>query len=416
MNDDFFLKKYLAEKKILKYNLKGYDLDQIMALDLISEVYNIDSFKLKTLRFCFLSYKLDALSNANPNLKLFSIGKYPRKDYYEILNYVSSQVSDFFLLDFNKIKLKISINSFNLFFAFKHVFKNSTLSFKSKLFLSSQLSFYLNIITELEKINPVYSKYCAFSSVHQLEAILTCFFKKKKTLTYSLQHGVYYVFKKNIPLDLIAYENFISDNHFCWGQYSKDEFIKYGIAEDSLLIGGYPRHYTVKAIPSILDGKNCVVLLARYSLEKTNMKLLELLKRFSKEKNIKISLKLHPSLKHSDYMKICESQNWELVDELFTISDLFTKCDFGFSIAVNTAAYYESYMNYVPSLRFNDETFEDALGVNNDTFNTHENLKLAYNNIPFDNEMKLKEYFETSNIKLKYIMGLGINKYSILNS
>ena len=74
-----------------------------------------------------------------------------------------------------------------------------------------------------------------------LENLLTQFFKLRNIPTYSLQEGVYFIFKKNPPLDSVQYENFETDNLLCWGQFSIDEDVSYGISPRKLRLAGYPK-------------------------------------------------------------------------------------------------------------------------------------------------------------------------------
>tara|TARA_R110002126_G_scaffold141128_2_gene286004 strand:+ start:9573 stop:10832 length:1260 start_codon:yes stop_codon:yes gene_type:complete len=407
--------RYKKNKSQLKYNFNGYELDKILAMDLISEIYVNPPLKIQTLRYFFLAININLIANQNPNQTLFSIGRYHRKDYYEILNYVRSKTIKSVLFDLSKIKPIPHIKISNLILACKHIFKNTDLSLKSKLFLACQLSYYLNTIDELEDKKPTFKKYIAFSGVHHLEAIITFYFKKKKTPTYSLQHGIYYVFKKHIPLDAILFENFLSDKQLCWGEYSIDEYRSYGIKKESLILAGYPRNIIRKSPPATLNKQKCLVLLARYTYEHSNVELINILKQFSRENDVKISIKLHPTLNWQKYKALCNSLGWELIEEKYTLTNMFQKNNFGWAIAINTAAYYEAYLNYLPCKRFNDGTFEDSLHVFNDNFEDLNQLEEVFKAIPFNHKENLSKYFNQADERLKYILGLGIDNYTIIN-
>ncbi|MDO1512941.1 hypothetical protein Q2T41_09770 [Maribacter confluentis] len=407
--------RYRKNKSQLKYNFNGYELDKILAMDLISEIYVNPPLKLKTLRYFFLAVDFSSMNSISPFKTLFSIGRYHRDDYYEILNYARSKTPQSVLFDLSKVSPVVRIRVSNIVLACSHIFKNTDLSLKSRLFLACQLTYYLNSINALENKNISIKNYCAFSGVHHLEAIITFYFKKKNIATYSLQHGLYYVFKKHIPLDAILYENFLSDKQLCWGEYSVDEYRNYGIKKESLILAGYPRNLIRKSPPATLNKQKCLVLLARYTYEHSNVELINILKQFSVENDVKISIKLHPTLNWQEYKALCNILGWELIEEKYTLTNMFQKNNFGWAIAINTAAYYEAYLNYIPCKRFNDGTFEDSLHVFNDTFEDLNQLEEVFKAIPFNHKENLSKYFNQADERLKYILGLGIDNYDIIN-
>lgn len=411
----FLFYKKVKNKICMKY--KGYALEKILALDLIVLVYSKRNLNYKDFTFFFRSISLSKISKSNKNATMFSMGQYGgRKDYYEIWDFVKNCVSNLSELDFTYAPKKIRFRLSNLITAFKCIsLARKDLSIQGVIILASKLTYYLNIIDEVEKLNPLAKKYCAFSSVLPLEAILTSYFKLQGTPTYSLQHGLYFVFKENVLIDSLAYENLISDYHFCWGKYTKDEFQKYGINTGSLIIGGYPRAVNRKKRPVMLNKNNCVVLFSRQAFHDTNLHLIELLRGFSEKFKVKFYFKLHPTLTWDYYKKIADDMGWEIIPKEKTINELFNHNEFGWAIAINTAAYYEAYLNYIPCLRFNDGSFEDSIDISKDCFNNNVGLNYAFQNIPFDDENDLNTFFDRTDDKLKYTMGLNQNNYQILN-
>lgn len=408
--------KYKQNKKHLKKRYKGYyQIEKILALDLASKIYFPNKNRLFSIFRIFFTYSFKDLNGFSGVNTLFSIGDYNRKDYYEILNYVKSNVHSHYVLDFSQRDYKFSFNLSNTITAFYNVLLKTDIPLKSRFLLAAKVNFYLNVICSLEKVDVNFDKYCAFSSVHPLEAILSYYFQKRHIPTYSLQHGLYFIFEKNILFDSILYENFLSDYHFCWGQYSADELKKYGISENSLLVGGYPRKVERKKIPQTLNKAECILLLARKEFDETNMELLKILETFSKENNINITLKLHPSLSLDKYTAVAKANKWKIIDMNITLKEIFSSTEYGWSIAINTAAYYEAYLHYIPCLRYNDQSFEDSLGVFADTFYTYGELNQKLEHIPFTNQLKLKEYFIESDRRLEYLIGFNVNNYHKLN-
>lgn len=420
--------KYKEIKKEIATNYRGYALEKIIALDLIVEVYVKRKFTVKSffsfiikhrLPLFFSSLNIEKLNINEPSKTLFSMGIYERKDYYEIWEYAKSHVDNHLSFDFsneNNIK-KFNIN--NIIRAWKMFGKTNRLGLLAKFNLAAKLAFYLNIIDDLEQTAPIAGKYCAFSSVHEHETILTLYFKKKGIPTYGLQHGLYTVFTRDIPFDAILYENFVSDYHLCWGQSTKDEFSGYGINSDSLIVAGYTRNIQRPSAPRKLNKKSCLVLLARFTYHETNMRLFEILKTISEKYKISFHLKLHPSLYMAEYypyyQTITEENNWILVAQETTVLGLLKEGGFGWSISVNTSAYYEAYIQYLPSLRFNDGTFENMVDVMQDDFSNQKELEERLSQIPFNDTNSLRNYCKKVDEQLDYAIGINIDEYNCLN-
>ncbi|WP_143308026.1 hypothetical protein [Chitinophaga vietnamensis] len=408
--------KYIKTKKRLAYHYKGYHLEKILSVVIAKMVYKTNPFDMRQLGKGWCARDFSFLEKIEKKI-LFTIEPFRRKDYYEIWDYVQQK---FEAREFGSYDLKdtgfIPVWGLrNLLFSFRHVFsRGKGISFRDKLMLVAEFAFVRNTIDHLEKQRtPVVNKYVAFCGVHYLENLLTQYFIKRRVPTYSLQHGVSYVFTRNIPFDAIAYENMISDYHICWGQYTKDEMYGYGIPAQRLLVGGYPR--TIPVIQASGKGpltRKAVVFLARSAFEGTNIRMLNILKKLSaSHADIRFQIKLHPSLKEQHYANhISDSSGkLEILPSHITISELLSKKSFDFAIAVNTATYYESYIFHLPCFRFEDGTFDQSIGVADDLFTDNPSL-----------ERHLKTLYETGEqdglssqaaAQLTYAIGYNVDNY-----
>lgn len=413
--------RYKTIKNQISRSYLGYDISNIISMDLISIVYGINIKKYLTIKdflffvksFNLLKFKHD-LSVQDGTL--FTIGDYNRKDFYEILGFATSSVKNFKLFDFQSCSLIIKINLRNIIKAISFVSSLTSLSFQEKVQLAGRICFYFNVIDIIEKqVRPSAEKYCAFSSVHPLEAILVQYFKSRSVPTYSLQHGIYYTYKNNIPVDALAYENFNADFHFCWGAYTKSEFERAGISTDKLLIGGYPRKSVISK-KIVFNPQICLVLLTRRSLQYANFELLDILSDFAKELNVKYFIKLHPSLQIKDYEGYISEHKFTFLDNKRTLTQLLCEDNFGWSISINSAAYYESYLNRVPCVRYSNGKFEDGPNILEDEFHDIATLYQCFNKIPFGDPNNMEGFFVNADKKLEYLIGLNVNNYSVLNS
>ncbi|CAM4016905.1 hypothetical protein [Arcobacter cloacae] len=397
--------KYQKIKQNLKFDYKNYPIENIMSIDIVSLTYNKRTFRLKELAWLFMTQKV--FINTDKKI-LFSMGPYRRKDYYELLDFVRQDINSN-LIDFSKIKRSFKFSFKNIFISFKHIFtKKISLSFKSKLSLFCSMTYILNIIDDLEKnkLSKNLEKFCSFCSTHNYEAILDYYFQKNGVTTYTLQHGLYFIMN-SYPIDVIAYEHMPADKLLCWGQYTKDEFIKYGISENRIEVTGYPRNIK-KLNEKKVDNLKILVLFARVQYNENNLKIVELLKELSKSIKIEVEFKLHPSLNHSLYENLAK-ENGFYMSENKTIQELITTNNYSLSIVYNSTAYYDSYINNCITLRYKDIDADNSIDVWDDSFSNIEELK---SKIEFFKEKNNEQdFWDETEKKLEYILGFGTNKY-----
>ena len=426
MNGNAKFDKYKRIKDRISYKYRGYPIENIVALDLIVHIYHKRYFTLKTalsfffksiIRNYFLSYNLNSLKKCESGVNFFSIGNYGRKDYYEILNFVKSKCDRSFTLDFSTLPKKYTFKLDNIIRAIKIVLNTSELSCYGKLVLASKISHYLNIIDELECFDLKVKSYCAFNSVLNYEALLANYFNKKEILTYTMQHAINPIYKKRIPFDAILYENFNTKYMLCWGSFTKNAYREYGIEEKSLLISGYPRTTKRPKRPSRLNQKECLILLSGYFYHQVNLKVLGMLDEFFKKQNIKVFLKGHPSLVSQNlwctYKSIAEDKGWFVIPENETLIEAFESKSFGWSISVSSSSYFESFIYYIPCLRFRDKAFEDSVGVLEDSFGDILEFREKFNLIPFSDQEFLPQYFDKIDERLNFILGISSDNYEI---
>lgn len=419
--------KYKRVKNQISYRYKNhYPVEKILGIDLGILIFAKKKFTVKsylsyiikhTLPIFFKTLNLNDLKVNEPSKTLFTMGTFKRKDYYEIREDVKSRIKKTASFDFSTQNHTYKLSFKNIYLAWTIINRTKELGLLSRFRLASKMTFYLNVIDDLEKINPVFGKYCAFSSVHDYETLLTSYFQKKKIKTYSLQHGIYSVLHDNITLDMILYENFISDFHLCWGQYTKDEFAKYGIGKDALIVAGYPRKVSRPSIPSGLNKNECLLLLTSYMYHESNIKLLQIIKELisAHEPNLKVNIKIHPNSVREKYEEIAaEYQNWNIIPQEQTLTELFKSSKFGWAAAINSAAYYESYIYNIPCFRLTDPAFEDSVDINDDKFSNLNELKERLNVVPFEDSEKLKTYFQEINDRLNYAIGINRDEYQVL--
>ncbi|HEY0924869.1 hypothetical protein [Rheinheimera pacifica] len=405
--------EYKFIKESMAHRYKGFDMMNIMSFDIICRTYGNDISLFRDFVASFLCKKINLPKKKSHDV-LFSMGNYGRrKDYYEILEFARSSVAGDYI-DISDAKWGISINIKNFFTSLSSVFKlKSSLSVTGKLSIAFMLSHYKNTIDYIERQakEVEYNKFCSFCSAHAYEAILDEFFRLKKIPTYTLQHGLYFLFKKP-PIDIIAYENMISDKLLCWGQFTKDEFVKFGIPRDRIDIVGYPRSIKDLKPYRIDDQKlSLLFLCARSKFDQTNKDIMKLCHEFIKlyPGTVKLTVKTHPSLDQLQYKQISQSYGFTF-SEGQTIQSLITNGGYDFAIAYNSTAYVDSYLNNLIALHYQDAERENDAEVLDDKFSNADELMTKINAF-IRLADKNEAWIDISN-RLSYLVGYGINRYT----
>lgn len=409
MNNDIYEKV----KQNLKLDYRGYDLKKVLSINLLTMVHGFKfSFKSDFIN-AFTARKIEIPENSN-NQILFSMGNYgDRKDYYEIMDYVCSGVeSD--RLDINFSDKKIVLNLANFISSLLLLRSlDKALSIKERLSICFKVSHYRNTIDYLEgRVCSVkYRRYCSFCSSHAYEAILDLYFQKRQVPTYTLQHGQYFIFKDS-TIDLIVYENMVANNLLCWGRFTKDEFMNFGVPEKKLLVAGYPRnvnHLSPYAVQK--ESLRLLVLCARPKYDLNNKSILKVISSFVDKYPYRVTVvvKTHPSLNQSEYKNLATKFGF-IYSEGETIKELIANGGFDFSISYNSTAYVDSYINNLISLHYQDDQRESSEQILSDSFTNDVDLlnKIDYLSSVSGEE----ETWQEVRSRLLYLVGYGIDKYS----
>ncbi|MBY2899766.1 MULTISPECIES: hypothetical protein [Bacteroides] len=404
---------YKILKKKLDISYKGIYLNRVLAVHIWNLVNDKCSFcfSLKHFFLLFLSINVRKMVfDPKQHSILSTFGRYCRKDhlqlYESIINRLEGKASYNNTLEFG---WKISIHPLVGMKMVSKVFrclKEDKIRFREKLALSVLVVHYCNVIEELCQMNfSNVEKYLSMCSVLDLENLLTQYMKGQGIPSYSLQEGIYFIYKTNSPLDSIQYENFEAQYLMCWGQFSVDEYVSFGISPERLYIAGYPKKIDVKLMKKDNPFKKCMVLLARESFRETNKKLLDILIELSSQ--YAFCLKLHPSCNYLYYSQYVSLYNINVISKDKMVEECLNNKEYDFCIAVNTTAYYEVLMRGLPCLRFFDGTFDLMAGYN-DVFQTKEDFEKYICDIK---HLSIFDYQADINKILEYAIGVGIDKY-----
>lgn len=403
--------KYKQLKEQFDFVYKGIHLNRVLAVFIWGLANNTVTFSWKQYALAFLAIDVRKLKfDASTQSILSTFGRYNRKDHLElyktVLERLNGQASYNNTLELGwRFAFHPLLACKILAYAKKHLV-GSSLSLCQKLQLVVLCLHYCNVIDELKHINlRGVKKYLCQCSVLDLENLLTQYMKLKGIPTYSFQEGVYYIFKTNIPLDAVQYENFETDHLLCWGQYSADEDASYGISKNRLYVAGYPKKVTLHPLKENNSMKRCMVLLARDALRNANMSLLNVLSLAASK--YEFCLKLHPSSDYDWYNNYVNRHGLAIVSKDKTINECLNTEDYDFAIAVNTTAYYEAWMRGLPCLRFWDESFDLTAGLD-DVFSSIEDFEVRLVKFRDLEKSTLQKQVDEM---LRYVMGVGIDNY-----
>lgn len=416
-------KKYDDIHDAIDFEYRGYRIGQLTASFLSALLFRRMP-KKEQWRFILIKGTLIRRLDDMPAIDtgvLFSFPEWTnRKDYLEICDYVRSQVKDAFFLRLSLLRHRPVFKPRHLRRAMSVCRRLRGLGFTGRAFMTAILYNTLIMIDEAERcLGAVKTKkYVSFSCVMGIEHLLTQYFRKNGIPTYNLQHGVTTVYQKN-PQDALEYTNIISDHHLAWGDYTRDELLKYGFEPRRVLAAGYPRQQQEMPVQKPRS-RHCVVFLSRQHFNRANLALLSILSGLAQDGLDKnhFYLKLHPSLSMSAYRKWihdnCPDGNIDLLEEDMTLQEVLTGVSAGFCIVVNSSAYYESYMHGLVALRYHSPDFDTEYPVADDLFSTRLELLRLLQAL----YGAFEEHFPAEKIRraLKYVLGLPGNEYGrILN-
>ncbi|EWS98598.1 hypothetical protein BG00_09410 [Pseudoalteromonas sp. SCSIO_11900] len=397
---------YLNLKKDFKVSYQGYPLEKILAIELFQSVNLKKISLLKCLGKIFLVRNIKRIHFEAEHI--YCIGNYKRKDYYELLSFLINKTDSAKVIDLSLIKFRLSFSLKSTLFALVHIYKNvKSLSFKRRVYLLSVTIHTLNLIRQLDSLPPIKTKLLtSFCSNLAGEAEIDFFIQKNGGKTLSVQHGLWYIFDEG-NVDSLVYENINAQKLLCWGQYTKDEFIKFGVPNDKLLVTGYPR--AIKTLKPIKNNTNQVlVMLSRKQFHQGNLELLLLLQSVAEKLGLRYHLKLHPSLEPSDYEYFLSSENFTLSNNE-TIQNLLTKETFLFSISFNSTAYYDSYTFNSICLKYITGGIDDAIDIHDDSFSTAEDFITRYKWLK--DQLNNPKFWANTEEKLTYVLGFKIDEY-----
>jgi len=367
---------------------------------------------LKTLGRFIFRFDVSDVSDSKLSPLIAIFGYYPtRKDHRELMDTVTKRIGgNISYFDASKWNCrKVSLSPMNIIRGLNAgIFRmNGTgLSLRDRLMLSAWISFYLNTVDALSKVDfSNVKKFLCLANSLDLENLMTQYLKQKGIKTYSLMEGVYFVQDNELPVTNIAFENLTSDIQLCWGRYSKDEFIKYGYPESRMEVVGYPKKVEGKPMKRDNEFRKGVVLLSQYIMEAQNRDLIKILSNFSDSQEF--NLKLHPSLDYCEYSRLASENGMKIIPKEMTLNECVDNAAFDFAIAINSTAYYEALMRGLPCFRYYDGSYTPMAGCDDEFYDQSS----FFTQLDRFKAMSAEELQKEADMALEYAVGWGIDNY-----
>ena len=277
--------------------------------------------------------------------------------------------------------------------------------------VSYRVCLVLNTIDELYAMKKQLSHvthFVSYSAIHPWGNMLCQFFRLQHAKVFGLSHAVHYIYTDNVPIHCLNYENLDVDYSLVWGQYTKDEYLRYGVKAKEILVAGYPKKIEVQQTKNANELKSCLVLLSNPDYDATNRKLLTMLSVLANL--FTYSLKLHPSCNYEYYSHWAARVGMYIIGKDVQLTECFDKEKYDFAIAVNTTSYYEIMAAGIPCLRYrDDEAYQMTYGAEEDMFATAEEFARALEWLR--GGIEGGTYDDVARHTLHYAMGIGENKY-----
>lgn len=352
------MSNYQRYKKI-KYTLKSVlyknlDIERVCASIIARGVW---VGKLEALKFLFMKPSFGSEKREFKTLMTYAFNN--RKDHLDkVHSYCEGKnIEKSSCVEISR-KLEYSLS--NIFSSIKCIVTASSvflqaakyeLNFNDKIILYASIVYCIRQLDYFNSLNITCDTYIAYNSADLEEAALCTIFNRVNT--YGLQHGMYFNYNNDIPLDVINYENINSKYFVAWGEYTLDQ-VGSSLPDSVEKIVSYDFHY-LKPTKNRKLSSSILVLLPRLIYKVQIIELLEVLSEFKEQK---IFIKVHPSLlKDNELLKLIKSTtNSSLITG--TVDEVLSSKKFKCVISFNSTVLFESILYGQNTFFFNSTSTE----------------------------------------------------------
>lgn len=346
---------------------------------------------------------------------LFVFASNFREDYLKIYNNTKETCDIKDEIIFYR-KKKINLNNLKKITQVIKYFKilKSINSISLRIYLSFVLGELYYVFQHLKDIlEDNYNLVVAFCDAHEIDNLITQYFKCKRIKTATLQHAQFVFLEKGMEnVNCIQYENFVSDYLLAWGRHTCEEFEKAGISKERIKIVGSPKYIGInlndlERKSNTKDKKIFGLILDQVIYRESNKELIKLANMIADELDYKYLLRLHPTddIKYYEVelnkQYLYDSENKSSIDQLAKLID--------FALLHTTSVYVDLITYLCPTFRYKDKEYFSFGNNEADEFVNFRDFMNSYNFYKsnpeeWNNTMKsIREYFIVSkNVESNY--------------
>ena len=274
--------------------------------------------------------------------KIFTTYSIDRPDYHYLMHQYFGQDSKPFFVGIKNSKSELLSNPLSdLYYALKSVvfICNIQIGLFDRIKFMPLLSICFKIIDSLESKKINCEKYIAFNSSYKVESFLCFYFRNRGIETISLQHGMYYKYHNEVPLDIINYENVCADLLLTWGRYSYEQTSEFLPKSSRSIIFGYP--FEKQRKQDLLESDDIYVVLPRVIYWDAAKDLLRILSSINPTVNYIV--RPHPSIRLflQEWIDNCLDKRFFL-DDTDLLVNVFKEKSFKAVVGFNTTAIFQA--------------------------------------------------------------------------
>ena len=396
---------------VFKYN--GINYARVIA----TRAYDpsVKNILCEYIRLCTYQYNF-TLSEDNDSVMLFvySYRGKERKDFDYIFD-KAVEYADYARIAHDVYEGVYTLSFRNLFKIFKPFRlwkKYKRVGIKYPFYAAVLTAQFLEFTNEFNNVlNAHRYKACiTFCDAHGVENMIAQMAKQKGLKTATLQHGQYRVLsKENEVADVEAYENFISDYLFAWGEKTREEFVKAGISSERIIPLGALKEFSRNTRKIVHNDIGVFgVILSGNIYETSNIRMISLANKIAVEYGMKYVLRMHPKNDESFYVKKCDQRY--LLKSIKKVENKEYADMVDFSILHMTGVFVELLSINSPIFVYADEKLEPIFKLDNAVFSDMDEFKKVFSEFSKDKDkfkdvqfLKYKEFNAAEDLDKQYI-------------
>ncbi len=290
----------------------------------------------------------------------------------------------------------------------KVIKQNFSISFAQRLWMVKYLMIigeYIHQIDRLDSLSGI-SSLITYFDASMCDNIIAQLCRNQDIPTATLQHG-HFLAKNDDGTKGIAFDGFVSDQMFVWGEYTKLEAIEAGIPEEVIKVVGCPKYIGLKRPEPkmVTDIRTIGVVLeggtGNSYLRDANYQMVQTVVQYAEATGCSLLIKPHP-VSNNDYLKplLANKANIHFTEKIMPVADFASSVDI--AVAMGSTVYAELLYLGVIVFRFLSTSAPDRYKrIAQGTFPNVETLTESINELKANPEEFAKTYKEIASFLIE---------------